>query len=42
MSNQERDKRKIKELQKLGWKVITIWECQIKGSLQDRIARIKL
>lgn len=28
--NKERDQRKIRELQTLGWKVIVIWECKIK------------
>ena len=29
--NIERDKSKQKELKKLGWKIITIWQCQIKS-----------
>ena len=28
--NRERDKRNQEELKKLGWKVITVWECQLK------------
>lgn len=28
----ERDKRKIEELKKLGWHVITFWECEIKDN----------
>ncbi|HVT83697.1 MAG TPA: very short patch repair endonuclease [Chitinophagaceae bacterium] len=31
--NVERDERKIKELQKLGWQVIVIWECELKGKI---------
>lgn len=31
--NQERDARKISELENAGWKVIVIWECQIKHNL---------
>lgn len=27
-SNIERDRRKSKALRKLGWRVITVWECQ--------------
>lgn len=27
-ANLERDRRKTRELKKLGWKVATIWECQ--------------
>jgi DNA mismatch endonuclease, patch repair protein len=30
MANKERDKRKSRELKKLGWKTLTIWECQLK------------
>jgi len=26
----ERDKKKMNELKKLGWNVITIWECELK------------
>ena len=29
-ANVERDKRKISELESSGWKVLIIWECQIK------------
>lgn len=31
--NVERDKRHLKELKKLGWRVFTIWECEIKNSV---------
>ena len=31
-----RDKVKIKELEKQGWNVITIWECQLKKD-RDRV-----
>ncbi len=31
-ANIDRDKRNIKELRKLGWKIITIWQCEIKTS----------
>jgi DNA mismatch endonuclease (patch repair protein) len=29
-ANTERDKRNIRELESLGWKVIIIWECETK------------
>lgn len=29
-SNVRRDKEKVLELKKLGWKVYTVWECQIR------------
>lgn len=28
--NKERDKRNKKELEELGWKVIVVWECELK------------
>lgn len=28
--NKQRDNKKIEELRSLGWKVIVIWECQLK------------
>lgn len=31
--NVERDKRSIAELEKIGWKVIVIWQCEIKNSI---------
>ncbi len=39
--NLERDIRKIKEVKKLGWKIITIWECQIKKNLEKQVDKIK-
>ncbi|MCD0455110.1 very short patch repair endonuclease [Chryseobacterium sp. LC2016-27] len=35
--NVERDKKKINELEILGWKVITIWECELKSSSYQNI-----
>jgi len=35
--NKKRDAKNYKELKKIGWKVITIWQCQIKNkSRQER------
>ena len=34
-TNIERDKRKILELEKLGYKVLTIWQCQLKASVRE-------
>ncbi len=28
--NKERDERNQKELEELGWNVITVWECELK------------
>ena len=30
-----RDKKNIQELEKLGWKVIVVWECQLKSSNRE-------
>ena len=32
-ANKQRDYRKIDELQELGWKVIIVWECQLKRNV---------
>jgi DNA mismatch endonuclease, patch repair protein len=39
--NKERDKRKRKELQEEGWKVVVIWECQIKKDPASCVKRIQ-
>lgn len=40
-ANQERDQRKIQELQELGWHVITVWECDLRGEkAEDRLAEL--
>lgn len=38
--NVERDERKRMELEEAGWTVITVWECEIKQSLQLVVSRI--
>lgn len=40
-SNVERDRSVQRELQKLGWRVMVIWQCQLKqrGNLVKRLAR---
>ena len=40
IKNIKRDKVKKSELQKLGWKVLTIWECKIKNGTRTQINRI--
>lgn len=37
--NQERDKRNIELLEKDGWKVIVLWECEIKDNF-DQVIKI--
>ena len=34
--NQERDKEVKKQLEKMGWHSITIWECELKPSNKDK------
>ena len=34
-TNRQRDARKITELQNLGWRVIVLWECQLKQNVVD-------
>ena len=43
--NRERDERNRKELEEMGWKVITVWECELKKdkreqTLEDLYAQI--
>ncbi len=47
LRNVERDQRNYAELQKLGWKVLVVWECELKKSvrqqtLDDLVGRIKI
>lgn len=35
--NQERDRENASKLHKLGWNVITIWECEIKNDAELRL-----
>ncbi|WP_429436579.1 very short patch repair endonuclease [Paraburkholderia sp. GAS33] len=35
-ANRARDARKVAELEGLGWKVATVWECETKGSRLDQ------
>lgn len=39
--NKERDKHKKKELEKAGWTVFVVWECQINKNNLSFIAKIK-
>jgi DNA mismatch endonuclease, patch repair protein len=39
--NMSRDKRKVAELENLGYKVLTVWECEIKKELDLVVERIK-
>lgn len=39
--NKERDERKIRELEAAGWKVLELWECQIKADVESCVAKIQ-
>ena len=38
--NVKRDKNKIEMLHAMGWKTITIWECNIKNNLESEISKV--
>ncbi|WP_443710348.1 very short patch repair endonuclease [Ruminococcus bicirculans (ex Wegman et al. 2014)] len=41
-ANKQRDSRKTNDLQSLGWKVIVVWECQLKSKkLNDTLCNIE-
>ena len=41
-ANKQRDGRKTNDLQSLGWKVIVVWECQLKSKkLNDTLCNIE-
>ena len=37
IKNQERDQRKIKELEQLNWTVIVIWQCEIRNKTMQAL-----
>ncbi len=39
--NKLRDKRKVRELEKLGWMVIVAWECQIRDKKEETVFKIR-
>ena len=40
-SNIDRDQRKERDLEKMGWRVLTIWECEIRENVDVPIRKIK-
>lgn len=36
LANKERDEKEKKEIEELGWKVIVVWECQLKKTERER------
>lgn len=39
-ANQERDRRKLAELESRGWKVLTVWECTLKATPEEVLADV--
>ena len=41
LSNKENDRKNIEKLRALGWKVIIIWECELrKGKREDQLKQV--
>lgn len=38
--NRERDERKIRELTAAGWRVITVWECELRNNPDSAVASV--
>lgn len=38
--NRTRDQKKIEELRALGWRVIVVWECELKDNTDETLARL--
>lgn len=40
-ANKERDKRQVRQLRRMGWSVLTVWQCELAkpAKLQNRIAK---
>ena len=36
MSNVERDKRNYEQIQKQGWKILVVWECELRPKERDK------
>lgn len=39
-ANTERDARKLTALEDAGWRVIVVWECELRRAAQDRLERL--
>ncbi|MCB9045059.1 MAG: DNA mismatch endonuclease Vsr [Chitinophagales bacterium] len=39
--NINRDARHVAEIQKMGWKVIVVWECEVEKQLNSTLEKIK-
>lgn len=38
--NAERDQRNLADLEKLGWRVLTVWECALKGRTRRQLPEV--
>ena len=38
--NSERDERKVRELEALGWMVLTVWECELRDDPDAAVERV--
>ena len=41
-ANDERDQRKDAELAAMGWRVMHVWECEVKSQLEAVVARVRV
>jgi DNA mismatch endonuclease (patch repair protein) len=39
--NQERDARKTRDLEEAGWRVVQLWECQIKNDIRACVSAVR-
>ena len=40
-TNKIRDKKALKDLKSLGWKTLTVWECEIEKNLEKSVNKIE-
>ena len=40
LGNRERDARNVRELRKLGWHVMTVWECAVRNQGEAQLASL--
>ncbi len=38
--NKERDGEKVRALKKLGWRVVTVWDCRLQRSPESQVTRV--
>lgn len=40
VANKARDARKVRELRRAGWRVLTVWECRLKKNAEGQARRV--